>query len=508
MKYKIKRIYILFLVYIITGCHYFHNNSNNLSELGLKGPKKTEVSVFEVTKNTQYIYKGHLTSTNQLKLPPGNYIATNECSTYPFSLSNQPIEIQLNTINIKYFEDSEANIQDPYFTSIVCKNQRNDKEVTFSNTNQIYMLPGKNTLNIGGKKFFLDIPPNKEKRFKIELYPLILNSPLSHDHTQYFIQSKPPQKRNKKPLKKSPLVSNRIDRTLWLPKGDYLLEINGTRYNLSMETNKVTSIHLGAIRVLSPKKFLEESSQFSNSPIFAYLNDKTLLRLNEFYSIIPNIYSISLDKSKLKQTISIQAGETQTMQTFGAEIDPPVCKKDEENDCNIQKKVLIFHENESKAHATALLGKPFLVFKGEYFYSIEGMEDIKKKLRNSENKIIHERIGEIKINWKLKITDKSFETHKIQIEPVCCNIQGISKDINSYKPRMLLLPIGQYRVTSSIKQDKGQLVKRNSFTSILSTHTNNIEIPVFAQSDQNWHVLFDNQSENTDEPTHLTPVAP
>ncbi len=505
MTGQFKKIALGTFCLILAGCQYFNKNSETLHQLSIEAPVPVTANVYTTStqNNTpKYTYVGLLENDKPLNLKPGHYTIANKCSFYEIDFI-EPHNIKVSQLNLRqeslYNEDLELN------TYLTCENKISHKVETFTNQNSFLVFPGYTTVTIVGKNFLINAPTEQAKQFFISLYPLTLKTMSWSDDSTYFLHLNSDLKKNFK--HPTPLISQTLNKTVWLPEAEYELEVNGTKTIANVTAESQSEIILGGLEVLAPKNFYHaESLNFIHSPIFAYLNKTTLLKLNQKYSLFPNEYKIDIGNSKVIQKIEIKPGEIERVQTYGAQINPPKCIETEQNKCIFTQKVLIHAKNKSEILLKFPLGEPFLVFAGEYEYSIEGTEGIVKRLRKSPSSVLSEQIGELKFHWKINISDKKFETQKIEIEPVCCGLEGKSKDINSFKPKRLLLPVGQYRLVSSIRQEMGVLIKRTNFTNITSGFTSKIEIPIYAQTDQNLNMYMQNNDNLNEGPSQLMPI--
>lgn len=471
--------------------------------------------VLDKKNNNEYRYLPIQTimTQNKYKMQPGSYLAVNECTSYAFNLNKNDVKhIYINNFKLKFLEivsdvpqmqqDEQINA---HAVNVQCINPITGEKVTFSNKQEFDILPGKNQITVSGTNVKFSFLENEQKDFFISLSPLVILSPIENDTTQYFIKSVSDTSNNTN----NTLYAGELNQSTWLIPGKYEVEINGTTTSVDLQSNQEIKLSLGYVRITKPKDFLiNGKSKSSLQPIFAYMNKKILFSLDKDYAIFPGKYSISLENSEMEKEIEVLPNSYLNIPTFVAQINPPECLTEKQQSCTYSQKGMIYSKDQPYPIAKVLLGKPFLVLQGEYQYSVEGVDTITKALYISDHGIKSVQTGKVKIKWKLEISEDNIETRKIYLESRCCNLSGKSKDLDTYRPRELLLPEGDYNLSYVIKKNKGSFTHNVIPIHIDARHDVQVQIPIYANANQNTNLFWQDEqdSETSQQPSNLIPL--
>lgn len=517
---KNRHVYLsILLVLAILGSSFLLNackfqDKGKEQTLYFEGHANKTVMLYKIQKDNKNMlkYSPVRTLTTQFKysMPPGTYLIANDCTSYVFTLNpNEQKHIRLNTFQIKFFENQDyqvplINAEDTHNVDVQCTNVVINKKNSFSNKTEFDILPGKNQIKLAGINILFESGENEEKNFFIELSSLKLISPLEKDTTQFFLR---PTMQNLDDT--SQLNAGEVNRSFWLVPGKYDLEINGTTSSVQIDAKQNKNILLGSIRIVPPKNFLsDDRSNSSARSFFAYINKKVLFIFEKNYALFPGRYSINLENSDMEQEIEVIENSFLKIQTYGAQINPPPCPEAESKKCNFSQKVFLHLKDQPYVFAKVPLGVPFLVLQGEYQYSIEGVDGILKNLIISAYYIQTEHVGKLKIKWKLQVSSNNLETRKIFIAAECCGVFGKSEDLNFYKPRELVLPVGNYNLSYFVRQEKGPLQRTMLPVHVLFQQVNEVQVPIYASGNQNMQLFLqdENETENITEPSNLIPI--
>lgn len=504
---------LLFSSVLINAC----SKNKNIHEqyLYFEGEPNKKVMLYKVItdKNKdKYLPIQTISTQNKYKMQEGIYLAANECSSYLFDLKqNETKHIDLSILKLKFineFDDVSQTLQNEeindHFVDVQCKNIITGEKIVFSRQDTFDLLPGKNQITISGTEVNFSILENDKKFFSISLAPLKVISPIENDTTQYFIKSDSTDKN----FSGNILYSGHLNQNTWLIPGEYELELNGTTTKINLNLDRGIKISLGRLHVLKPKDFGgNEQSKNSLQPIFVYINKKILFSLDKDYAIFPGKYLMSLENSEMEKEIEILPNSYLKIPTFIAQINPPQCVAEPKRVCFLSQKALIYSKDRPYPIAKVGLGVPFLVLQGDYAYSIEGTDKIIKDLSISDHTLKNSQTGKIKIKWKLELGSNNPETRKIYLESRCCNLLGKSEDLNTYRPRELILPEGEYHLNYVIKQNKGGLKYNTTLVHVDGQHDVELQIPVYANSNQNQNLFWhDEHDQDTQQPSNLVPL--
>jgi hypothetical protein len=522
---QFKNIAIIFAVVlpsIILICRCAKNTSINEQFLYFDGTSDKKAMLYKMIqdkKTNKYRYLPDRTITTQHKygIPAGHYFLVNDCSSYAFQVDRKrDKKIYLNTLKLKFLEeqttpaDSTVESLEPqqkaHSAVVECVNPITGEKSLFSDRDEFDILPGTNQLLIAGMETKISALENEKKIFAIGLAPLTIVSPIENDTTQYFLK---PVMNSADHSNNNMLYSGKLNQDTWLIPGEYDVEINGTKKNISLRSGESVKIELGRLRIMTPKDFAaNNAAKTSLQPIFAYMDKQILFSLDKDYAILPGKYSIRLENSDMEQPIEILPNSYTKIFTFVAQINAPNCINDKNQKCAFSQRALIYSKDRPYPLSKVFLGVPFLVLQGDYEYGIEGADRIKKWLSVSDTNIKSEQTGRIKIKWKLEMSENNSETRKIYLEARCCNLAGKSEDLNAYRPRELVLPEGDYTLNYVVKQNKGGLKHNATSLHIDGKHDLELEIPVYAGANQNTNLFFqdDRDPDNPQQPSNLTPL--
>lgn len=185
-----------------------------------------------------------------------------------------------------------------------------------------------------------------------------------------------------------------------MQSGRYQVEVNGSKQIINVKASSSQNIKLGVIRIASPKNFpIEERLRSGGQPIFAYINEKVLFRLNTDYPVFPGKYRVTLEGAEIEKYVTVNEDQVNEVKTRGVQILSPPCLEKYEK-CRPPSRVTIHINRMPFILMSVLTDMPFLVFDQKYEYGIEGIKGIFKNLSTSEESVRTDKLGRVKINGK------------------------------------------------------------------------------------------------------------
>lgn len=248
------RIFIIF-IFIIVSCHkssqvgqgqflYFEGLNNKealLSRVVLENSGKRNI-----------IPLARIFTNTKVALPPGNYMLSNDCSSYEFKQEkNEPTRVFLSHLQLDLLGDIPTQDEIKDTTQVIqslCYNVINQREYSYKNKVQFDILPGKTSIFISGKYLDFNVKPDAFENLSLDLISLsLLSSSLDKETQNFYIVSQSEQKKI--------VMSAPINGKVWLFPGQYQVEVNGTKKNIALQTKIFHKIQLGTLQVMAPKNF-------------------------------------------------------------------------------------------------------------------------------------------------------------------------------------------------------------------------------------------------------------
>ena len=425
-------------------------------------------------------------TNTKIQLPAGNYLLSNECSSYEFTHeSNSPSRIVLSHLQLQLLSTvpplEEIHDENQVVESL-CYNILNQKEYTYHNKVQFDILPGKNNFFISGKNLTFDIQPELFQNLSLNLNSLsLLSSSLTPDSPHFFVTQIDSLKSKKKIV-----ISAPINGKIWLFPGKYLVEVNGTKKNIVLDNKTETKVQLGLLKVTSPKQFpFEKRMQSGGQPISAFIDDKVLIRLNTAYPVFSGKYRVNLEGSELDKEIIVQENLMTDVKTFGAQINAPSCNAKIASCFNPLR--ITIHENKQPFILMVVpVNEPFLVFdKNDYQYGVEGVKGVFKSLPTSSDSVKSDTLGLVNIKWEIRYTSSNNTTDFVRFESKSPNLYGKSVDLSFFRPSEVYLPEGDYWFTYYVGDATNQNIpKIRTEVNLSNGNIKDITVPVYVHGNK------------------------
>jgi hypothetical protein len=455
------------------------------------------VTLYKVTKNNSnkkiYYPLMRLSTNTKILLPIGIYLLANECSSYEFFNDGaKEQKVVLSKVSLQFHNknknDSNSNPingtdNNFRFENLVgntynsfCYDPLDGQEHWFTNKSEFDILPGKNVISISGRDIELNLQPSLFSDKKISLWPLTLSSPINTDSSKYF--SLP---LDLSPKEKKFVISSPVNGTIWLQSGRYQIEVNGSKKIISIKDFSNYEIKLGVIRIVSPKNFpIEERLKAGGQPIFAYINEKVLFRLNTDYPAFPGKYRVTLEGTEIEKYVDVSENQVSEVKTRGALVISPPCLEKYDK-CHPPSRITIHINRMPFVLMTVMTDMPFLVFDQKYEYGIEGIKGIFKNLNASEDSVKTDKLGRVKIKWEIRYTSGNIKTDFVRFEAKNGNVFGKSIDLMFFKPDEIYLPEGDFWLSYFVGDQNLVLPKTKFDLSLAGGATKEIVVPIYTQ---------------------------
>nr|BFD32064.1 hypothetical protein GTC16762_16820 [Pigmentibacter ruber] len=471
----------LFLILFINSCNKNSSSEDKKYFIFLGNPNKN-VTIYKVNNsNNKKIYYPlmRITTNTKTLLPVGIYALANECSSYEFNhdgtkdqkIVMSKVSLVFNSKNNNQLENTLSNTFNSY-----CIDPLNKQEHWFVNKSDFDILPGKNILSISGRNVEFNLDPLIYSEKKVQLWPLTLSSPINTDSSKFFSYPLDLSTQEKKFV-----ISSPVNGTIWLQSGRYQIEVNGSNKIIQIKDFSNFDIKLGVMRIVSPRFFpIEERLKAGGQPIFAYINEKVLFRLNTDYPVFPGNYRVTLEGTEIEKYVDVSENQITEVKTRGAQINSPICPEKYEK-CKLPPRITIHANRMPFVLMTVMPDMPFLVFDQKYEYGVEGIKGIFKNLVTSDDSIRIDKLSRVKLKWEIKYTSGNTKTDFVRFEAKSPNVYGKSIDLMYFKPDEVYLPDGDFWLTYFVG-DQNLILPKTRIDLLLSGGiTKEVVVPIFTQ---------------------------
>ncbi len=478
------KVFVSFFIFVL-GCQKISSHEEKQTFIFLGLPQK-DVILYQIKKEEHkkniYFPIMKITTNTKITLPKGEYLLANDCSSYAFQNDGEQEQkivlsrVRLSFANKKTPHEFQHKPHDHVFNSF-CYDPIDGKEHWHTNRADFDILPGKNTLSISGREMSVEFEKSVFADKVISLWPLTLSSPLNTDSSKFF--SLPLDLGTKE---KKFVISAPVNGTVWLQNGKYQIEVNGSSQILNINESLPQTVQLGVIRISSPQHFPNEARmRAGGQPIFAYINEKVLFRLNTDYPVFPGKYRVTLEGTEIEKNITVGQNEVNEIKTRGAMVLSPSCQKNQEK-CRPTTNITIHTSKMPFVLMNVVSNMPFLVFDQKYEYGIEGIKGIFKNLNTSENFLKIDKLGRVKIKWETRYTSSSnTKTDFVRFEAKGSNVFGKSIDLIYFKPDEIFLPEGEYWLSYFVGDQTLILPKTKSEVIVVGGSTKEVSVPLYTQ---------------------------
>ncbi|APJ03860.1 hypothetical protein [Silvanigrella aquatica] len=478
-----KLLFSLLLILLFLPSCQKNSSSEGKQYVVFLGLPNKDVTLYKVTKNNKdkkiYYPLMRLTTNTKILLPMGNYLLANECTSYEFfNDGTHEQKVVLSKLSLNFGKNNQNQVINKIgntFNSL-CYDPLDKQEHWFINKSEFDILPGKNILSVSGRDVELNLHPTLFSDKKIQLWPLTLSSPINTDSSKFF--SLPLDLTS---TEKKFVISSPVNSTVWLQSGRYQIEVNGSKQIVNIKDSSSSEIKLGVIRIVSPKNFpIEKRLQAGGQPIFAFINEKVLFRLNTDYPVFPGKYRVTLEGSEIEKYVTVIEDQVSEVKTRGALVLSPPCDNNYDK-CRHMTRITIHINRMPFILMTELTDMPFLVFDQKYEYGIEGIKGIFKILGTSEDSVKIDKLGKVKIKWETRYTTGNIKTDFVRFESKGVNVFGKSIDLMYFKPDEIYLPEGEFLLTYFVGDQNLVLPKTRIDVILAGGTTKEFVIPVYTQ---------------------------
>jgi hypothetical protein len=471
----------------------------------LEGPEGKEAVIYRVVKagmggrHAEYLPHVKVGTNVSIPLEAGHYLIANECSSFPFEhkasgesrikLSNVRLDVATVPVppptatgneDLPEKDRKDSNIDPSELQDMIavsCIDPIEERRQEWTTKLDFQLFAKESRIWIGGRLFKFGnegkvLPPH----MAIKLYPVLVQAPGAGLETRVFFTAEQGLKGEN-----NPIFYGRVGRQVWLPMGNYIMEVNGSRRKLAVGIPQSTVIRLGILRIESPTQFpMEERLKQGAPPIFAYLNEGVLLNLNTDYLMLPGEYSVNIEGTDVKAKYVVSEGEKTVVHTRGAVIENPPCPEKYKS-CKIPPRITLHADKAPYVLMTVEPNTPFLVLDGKYEFGVEGTRGVLKNLEPSEKGVTRESLARVKINWEVRPSTSRVRTDLVRLESMGGANSGRTLDLLFSKPEEVYVPAGHYQLTYFVGDPALERSKTRVDVHVNSSETREVIVPIYTE---------------------------
>lgn len=527
-KFVLLRFMFVFLLlpfFTFAFCMLFGSPAFAASEAKVKltGAIGSSVDIYRVTGTGlrtvdpgQMLPLGTITTGKSYAFPIGSYFAVNSCSSFFFELKEQfefVIHLRramfvLNKSTKFHFMDSFAPASKATtegiwrtvwpehtgdataenlvtgkdrprnFLPVECTHPLTADRESWSAVEEFDLLPGQVSLSLGGRQLVRDGLSNMPEPIRFSLVPLMVASQIPGLTADFFVTPAPG---SNGAAEQEAVVAAPVGSVLWLLPGSYLLELNGSRREVSLDAKNGLGLSLGAIEIRTPSEFpMKERLRLGGGPPFAYINDGVLFAMDTPYLVFPGKYSVSLEGGDMRSSVDVYSSELTRLRTHGARLNMPPCGSGAGTSCGRPPNVTLHVKQRPFVLMTVEPNVPFLVLEDDYEYGVEGVRGVLKKLSTSDRKAAEETLARVRFLWQVQQAAPRVRTDLVRLESRDDKLYGKSLDFLFNQPHEVYVPPGNYELTYLVGDPLLERPKTRRGLQLSPGSTTEVVIPIYS----------------------------
>ncbi len=515
----------VFICLILSMLAYTPAVASSDAKVKLSGALGSSVDIYRVTGTglrtvdpSQMLPLGTIATGKSYAFPVGSYYAVNSCSSFFFELKAQSefvihlrravFDLEKST-KFRFFDSFAPNSKNSTdavwsslwpqhtgdamvenmvagkerlqnFLPVECIHSLTAEREAWSNVETFDLLPGQVSLSLGGRHLIPDGLANVSDPIRFSLVPLVVVSQIAGLNADFFVAPAPGTSGGAE-REAGNVVAAPVGRLLWLLQGSYVLELNGSRREVTLDGKNGLGLSLGAIEIRTPTEFpMKERLRLGGGPPFAYINDGVLFAMDTPYLVFPGNYSVSLEGGDMRSSVNVFSTELTRIRTRGARLNMPRCEAGEGNACGRPPNVTLHSKQRPFVLMTVEPNVPFLVLEDEYEYGIEGMRGVLKKLGTSDRKAAEETLARVHFVWQVQQAAPRVRTDLVRLESKDERIYGKSLDFLFNQPREVYVPPGSYELTYLVGDPLLERPKTRRVLQLAAGSTTEVIVPIYS----------------------------
>ena len=456
--------------------------SDNYGSLEVKSIYPGKYELYRIIQDNSVVLSSQkeVNYNEKIKLKSGTYLILADCSSQTVIIyPHKDVMLFVNSVRF----NPPFNTKDSDLFMIHCS--RFDKaniHQSFKNTYTLNVLQTNTEILVSTKTINLEqhikktsdtLKSSEPQEITLNLGSVIINKFNESDASfKYFVYPNSIQKFD------ITLSQNLGERLLLIPD-KYIVELNGTKYPIEIEANKLISITPGFFKTQANIKFTDDTdSILQNDSVIINLNKNAILNINETYPLLPGTHAIQFNNNEKSYKININPKETTTIKVKNVILHsacPPF-----ENLCTQKSTIFLFEENADSYFAKGKTDIPILFVEPNVQVGIDNSMDIRYTLPSNQEQI-HIETGILFIK-PIYTTHPLQNTDLIRIETISLPFYGKTYDIpiNNVKTPMLL-PKGKYLLKHFITKKQARHFSSYQFN-VKANNINVLEPLIFISS--------------------------
>jgi hypothetical protein len=418
-------------------------------------------------------------ATNKgFEIPRGYYYVSTECSGYAFEhKGKKSLTIRMSTVElVKNGGSAESTAEEP--VPLECTDPVDGHPSRWTDRTAFPVFPGETSFTLTKKPFTVTSPATGPITHKIPVAPVLLTGGTTESPDRYFILSEEQEVSNT-----SYVVSAQAGRRIWVPPGEFTIEINGSRRKIRVENNVQNEVLAGTFRIAMPPAFSPEArAEAGGQPVFAYIDEGVLFNLNTDYLVLPGEYTLSIEGTEIQRTILIEPHKKTEIPTRVAQVDSPPCPVGAT--CRPPSKITIHKEQRPFALAFVTPGVPFLVFDEAYEFGVDGTRGIYRTLHTGTTTLPKSTLARARLQWEVRPATGRQRTDLVRLETRGEGNFGRSLDLLFSKPDEVYIPAGPYQVTYFVGDPSAERSKTRNDINFSEGSTRTVVIPLYVERSQ------------------------
>ncbi len=379
-------------------------------------------------------------------LQPGSYLILADCSS-EIVVVKPNATATLMAHHVEFEAPVPASDVDQF--TIQCN--RFDKvrfTQTLANRRSIDILSGRHEVLIGMLPYQLDFDAStfaEPQIRKIQLGSVAVIGRGQEREGKYFISPKA--------SRISVTATQNLDRRVFVLPGQYLLELNGTKSEITVNGLEDKIIKIATLRVEAPVNAeLDRAFQIRGNPLYIELEDGHWMNFDETYAVLPGLIHFKIHGSESTNEFTLAEEQDLTIKSRSVRVE--IDCSPWEWSCLGSRKVYLYRPDQPYPFATGVTDVPILFLDEEVWVTIEGSRDIRVMVPKQQESTVF-RAG--KIQLVPEVSNKAgFVTDLVRIEATGQQMSGTTLDLNLDSNNLLPLIEGRYLLvnyTSSTTTD-------------------------------------------------------
>lgn len=405
-----------------------------------------------------------------MKLSPGSYLVLADCSSQIVNVYPGSANV-LTAHKINFVPMQPPTERDKF--SIQClRSERTHSRQHLINHFSLAVLAGTRDLLVGMVPLQVKLEGKDNEPSRLVSFPL---SSIAVEHRikhkeldsafEYFVSPSSEMA----PYTESQTNGNR----LYLLKGQYQIQLNGTSTNIDLAEGEGRTIIPASLRVnTSSQVDLERAARIKGTPMYFEVNGEHFLNLNTVYAVLPGSMQIRL--STTLKPVALLAKEGEIITLHAKNIVVSLGCADADWSCLGSRKVRLFEKGKSYPFAESVTDIPVLYLHDNISVGVEGSRNIKYDLSSADDQ--HLKVGFIEIE-PTPAHKPGVLTDLVRMESAQPPINGSSLDLPLDKSTVLPLITGTYHL-SQYTFFTSDGARRKSSITVQVTQGEKLRIPI------------------------------